>query len=197
MHKPNAIITFVRKPELGKVKTRLAATIGNEKALKVYELLLQHTHKVVDQIAADKFIFYTDIVEDDIWNGYFKLKQANGDLGIKMMHAFETVFKLGYGNVAIIGSDCLELAAEHIQNAFTVLETNDAVIGPCFDGGYYLLGLKTIIPLIFENKLWSTSLVYQQTIDDLVNYNYQNLATLNDIDDEQDLKKHPHIYTLL
>ena len=188
----NAIIIFIRNPELGKVKTRLAATIGNEKTLEIYKQLLQHTYEVVDEIYADKFVFYTDAVnENDIWNDYYKLVQADGALGQRMQHAFEFVFKLGYNNVCIIGSDCYDLNIDILRQAFTALKTNDVAIGPANDGGYYLLGLKEMKPALFLNKNWSTETVFTDTVLDCQNdkISYTTLPVLIDIDELSDLKQ--------
>lgn len=186
-----AIIIFVRKPERGKVKTRLAATMGEEIALDIYKKLLQHTHDAVLDVAADKFIFYTDAAdENDLWSGkgFIKKTQASGDLGYKMQNAFATVFAAGYEKVVIIGSDCLQLTAEIINEAFEKLQINEVVIGPANDGGYYLLSMKKLLPFLFENIEWSTEQVYGQTVDILQKrkISYCKLITLIDIDTEED-----------
>lgn len=186
-----AIIIFVRKPELGKVKTRLAASVGQEKALEIYKELLQHTHNAVLNVAADKFIFYTEAAEEnDLWSekDFIKKTQAFGDLGHKMKTAFAEVFVAGYEKVVIIGSDCLQLTEEIIIEAFEKLSTHEAVIGPANDGGYYLLGMKKLLPFLFENIEWSTEQVYSQTTDSLLqrNISFATLITLIDIDTEED-----------
>ena len=189
-----ALIIFVRKPELGKVKTRLAATLGNEKALTVYVELIEHTRAISGPANADKFIFYADTIgENDIWGepGFTKKLQVNDDLGGKMKDAFTVLFKQGYEHVVIIGSDCFELSTIIIDEAFKLLEQKEVVIGPAKDGGYYLLGMKTLLPFIFENKHWSTEHVFQQTISDLQkeNISFAELVTLTDVDTEEDWMK--------
>jgi uncharacterized protein len=196
----NALIIFVRNPELGKVKTRLAASIGDTKTLDIYTYLLQHTYEVADSIYADKFIFYTDAInENDLWNDYYKLVQSNGDLGERMEKAFQFVFNLGYTSACIIGSDCLDLNKEILNQAFSNLKNNDVVIGPAADGGYYLLGMNTVENPLFENKKWSTNSVFESTINDCKNKNltYHLLETLTDIDTEDDLKKYSQLQQLL
>ncbi len=187
----NALIIFVRNPELGKVKTRLAETIGNEKALCIYEELLQHTFEITLAVETSKYIFYVDkIQEEDLWNahGFFKILQEDGNLGYKMETAFAFLFSEGYESVVIIGSDCFELTTEIIDQAFYVLQKKDIVIGPANDGGYYLLGMKKMFPFIFRNKDWSTELVFDQTIRELKHENipYELLAMLTDVDTEED-----------
>lgn len=187
-----ALIVFIRKPELGKVKTRLAATLGNEKALAIYKKLLQHTQHIVTATGIDSFIFYADeLVANDNWDfaNFYKQLQTNGDLGIKMKTAFETVFAKGYLQVVIIGSDCYELNAEIIVEAFIALENNDVVIGKAVDGGYYLLGMQQLFSFLFKNKQWSTNSVATDTLQDCFTNNLSvfELPVLNDVDEEKDV----------
>ena len=183
-----AIIIFVRNPELGKVKTRLAAKIGNEKALEVYIKLLEHTRDILSGLEADKFVFGTEPFNLH-WRGCINEIQTSGDLGSRMSNAFHLVFAKGYDRVIIIGSDCLELTKHHIEEAFAALNENDIVIGPATDGGYYLLGMKKLHGQLFENKSWSTDLVFRQTMDSINQSGLPifSLEWLNDIDTEKDL----------
>lgn len=190
--KTNALIIFTRNPELGKVKTRLAKTIGNEKALKVYQDLLCHTKEVAKIIDCDKFVFYDSSIEaNDIWSSliFEKRLQFGVDLGAKMQNAFQELFVLGYKNCIIIGSDLFDLHDKHISEAFSKLERNDVVLGPAEDGGYYLLGLKEVMPSLFSNKNWGTKTVLEDTLKDLWTFSVDFLETLNDIDTFEDLKK--------
>lgn len=186
-----ALIIFVRNPELGNVKTRLAATVGAESALEIYKELLQHTYEIALATDADRFVFYVDkIAQADLWEtrGFVKRVQAMGDLGGKMKAAFNELFSEGYNNVVIIGSDCLELTTNMIHKAFELLEMNDVVIGPARDGGYYLLGLKKMVAPIFENKQWGTEHVYNDTIAGIENagLSFATLPVLTDVDTEED-----------
>ena len=171
MHK-KAIILFTKNPELGMVKTRLAKTLGNEKALEIYKKLLQHTQTIVSNIEVDKFVFYSDkIIENDAWlNGvYYKKIQKGVDLGERMKNAFQELFELNYNSICIIGSDCFELNSPIINQAFQNLKTNEIVIGPTFDGGYYLLGMNKLNFELFENINWSTQTVFEETISKIKN----------------------------
>jgi uncharacterized protein len=186
-----ALIIFVRKPELGKVKTRLAATVGNEKALTIYKELVAHTCGIAKEIKADKVVFYHEAIEEnDCWSAtsFYKEVQINSDLGEKMKAAFVTVFAKGYEKVLIIGSDCLQLTTSIVQSAFDELSTNDIVIGPANDGGYYLLGMKKLNSFLFENKKWSTSTVFSDTIADIATnqLTVSVLPQLIDVDTEED-----------
>ena len=128
--------------------------------------------------------------EDDWENDRYKKKlQHTGNLGERMASAFDELFKEGYQQILIIGSDCIELYEKLISNAFKALNDNDAVIGPSSDGGYYLLGMTTYFPELFANKKWGSSSVLTDTLLDLeiANARVGKLITLNDIDEEQDL----------
>jgi len=187
-----ALIIFVKNPVLGKVKTRLAATIGDQEALRVYEALLAHTQEEVNRLKdTTVFVFYSDQFENDNWNRtYFKMNQEGIDLGERMNHAFDTILTRKYAKTVIIGSDCYDLNAEIIQDGFDALNDYDSVVGPSEDGGYYLLGLKQSTPSIFKNITWSTDTVLKETETKLqaLNKTYTLLPTLNDIDTEEDLK---------
>lgn len=188
----NALIVFVRKPERGKVKTRLAATIGEDAALYVYQKLLTHTASVVKETGVNAFVFYAgEIAEDDVWNEMAsrKRQQSETDLGHRMQTAFETVFAEGCSQVVIIGSDCPQLTANHVQAAFDQLQKHDVVIGPAADGGYYLLGMKRVHAALFQNIAWSTPLVYAQTTAVLQTnrLTFFSLPSLTDVDEEKDL----------
>jgi rSAM/selenodomain-associated transferase 1 len=190
---PNLLIIFYRNPELGKVKSRLAKTVGEEKALAIYLKMVSHARYVSSCSNADKIVFYSEYVDtEDNWlNEVFeKETQLGSSLGEKMANAFEYGFNKGYKKICIIGTDCPDLTCEIIQEAFEKLNSTDAVIGPATDGGYYLLGMNEYHPEFFENKKWSTDSVLTDTIEDFkrLNLNYFKLQTLTDIDYEKDLQ---------
>ncbi|WP_452227485.1 TIGR04282 family arsenosugar biosynthesis glycosyltransferase [Lacinutrix cladophorae] len=199
MHK-NLIITFTRNPELGKVKTRLAKTIGDQSALNIYTFLLEHTEKTIRNIDSDKAVYYSvSIREKDIWDNkiYQKHQQQGNDLGVRMQNAFKAGFAAGYKKIVIVGSDLFDLQPKHLNEAFKALDKNDAVIGPAEDGGYYLLGMKTILPSVFETKEWGTDTVFNNTIKDLQNFKTYHLEKLNDIDTFEDMEHNSTLKKLL
>ena len=186
------LIIFIRNPVLGKVKTRLAKTVGDEKAFAIYQHLLAYTHQFTCKINGDKFLYYSDVAEqNDIWENelFTKKVQQGGDLGERMGNAFTELFKAGYHKLIIIGSDCIELDKALIEQAFKLLADHKVVIGPSLDGGYYLLGMTEYIPALFTNKQWGTASVLEHTLHDLhtANINLAQLTALNDIDEEADL----------
>lgn len=198
MNKKRLLIILIRNPELGKCKTRLAATIGDEKALIFYRNMLKRTKEVVEKVVADKVVSYSSYIDlDDLWPNnppfYKQVQNQQPDLGLKMQSAFEVSFAAGYKSVCIIGSDCYNLNENIIEEAFKVLENKDVVLGPSTDGGYYLLGMNTMHQEFFHHKRWSTDSVASDTIQDFKNLNldYSLLKDLTDIDVEEDLHSLP------
>jgi rSAM/selenodomain-associated transferase 1 len=200
------LIVFVKNPVPGKVKTRVAATVGDDKAVEVYLELLKHTKAVITKWLAEPdekaqkqaVIYYGDYINpDDLWDSTYFLKKLQilyPDLGMRMQAAFEEELTAEAARVVIIGSDCLALRPAHLSAAFERLNENDVVIGPADDGGYYLLGMKKMLPFLFENKPWSQPSLMEETLADLnrqstsqdIQYSYQLLETLSDIDTWED-----------
>jgi uncharacterized protein len=186
------LLLFYRNPELGKVKTRLAKTLGDKKALEIYLQLAAHTKSITQNILIKKIVCYSNFIdEQDNWpaSQYQKKLQHGTDLGEKMSNAFAEEFEKKSSSICIIGTDCFELTTEIIKDAFQKLETHDAVLGPAHDGGYYLLGTNKFIPELLQNKQWSTSSVAEDTIQDFqkLKLTYAILPTLTDVDEEKDL----------
>lgn len=195
-----ALIIFAKNAELGKVKTRLATTIGNEHALLIYQKLLDHTISVTKELNIDKMVYYSDsIVKKDPWNNniYQKKLQCGKNLGDRMKNAFKSSFAAGYEKVVIIGTDCFDLNETLINKAFETLKAYEIAIGPAEDGGYYLLGMKNFYPSLFENIEWSTDKVLKQTfaVTEQLNKTVFLLPELSDIDNEKDLKNHKILFS--
>lgn len=186
------LIIFFRNPALGKVKTRLAKTLGDARALAVYIHLAAHTKNITENLEANKAVYYSHHVDtEDNWDNftYKKFLQTGENLGERMANAFREGFRSGYKSICIIGTDCLELTTQVIDEAFTSLQGCDVVIGPATDGGYYLLGMKSFHPEFFENKQWSTSVVRKETIRDCNAKGLlcHQLVLLSDVDEAKDL----------
>ena len=195
MHK-NLLLIFTRNPELGKAKTRLAKTVGNETALEIYKFLLNRTRDLSSKVNADKAVYYSvKIRVNDIWDAsiFQKHQQFGEDLGIRMQNAFKNGFDADYQKVMIIGSDLYDLSSKNIEKAFAELDENDVVIGPAEDGGYYLLGMNSLQEKIFENKNWGTESVRKDTLADLNDKKVKLLAFKNDIDVYEDIIAIPEI----
>ncbi|OOG74863.1 TIGR04282 family arsenosugar biosynthesis glycosyltransferase [Algoriphagus sp. A40] len=188
-----ALMIFQKNAIPGKVKTRLAATVGDDLALEIYHWLVAYTHQVAREIKLDKFLFYSDFIPEDsneLFPGYQFEVQCGSNLGQRMCNAFEFLFAKGYSNVVIIGTDCPDLQVSDLNKAFLALSQNDLVIGPAKDGGYYLLGKSCFCPEIFKDIPWSTSRVLELTLDraDNANLNYEFLKILSDVDTFEDWK---------
>jgi len=192
MNHDSLLMVFAKNPEIGKVKTRLAKTIGDEKALMIYLKLLEHTYAIADKVFADKAVFYSEKVQEfDILDYYKfpKFLQKGENLGDRMDRAFGQAFGQHYEKVIIIGSDCYELTSEIIEDALVALDNHNVVVGPAHDGGYYLLGMDRHYSHLFRNKVWSSENVLLDTILDLkkLKLSYSLLPTLSDVDEEKDL----------
>lgn len=193
MRNKQLLLIFTKNTIPGTVKTRLAKDIGDTKALEVYEYLLAYTQQITQNLpATDKVVYYSHYIEaNDLWSNdyYQKLVQQGEDLGGRMNNAFVEGFDQGYTSTVIIGSDCIEITQEIIQEAFEALKVNDFVIGPARDGGYYLLGMNQLYSSVFQNKTWSTDTVFQDTMRDLesISSKIYQLPQLSDVDTVQDL----------
>ena len=186
------LIIFIKNPEKGKVKTRLAKDIGEDKALDVYKKLLNHTRSVTEKLECTKHLFYSSFIDDkDKWqsNIYDKKVQAGNDLGEKMSDAFKQAFDNQHAPVCIIGSDCFDITEDIIIEAFEKLSKHDYVIGPATDGGFYLLGMNAFTPQLFEGKTYSTSQVCSDAIEEInkLNRTFYRLPILSDVDTVVDL----------
>ncbi|WNJ21316.1 TIGR04282 family arsenosugar biosynthesis glycosyltransferase [Pontibacter sp. G13] len=187
------LLIFVKDPIPGQVKTRLAADIGHEKALAVYRELLAHTRRLAASVDAHPWVWYGNRVpENDLWSeaGFERTLQTGDDLGERMELAFADGFERGFREICIIGSDCAQLTAEILTDAFDQLTKQDAVIGPAQDGGYYLIGMNRLHAGVFRGKTWSTDTVFEETVADLqsANLSIHQLPTLSDVDHASDLR---------
>ena len=189
----NLLLIFTRNPELGKCKTRLAVTVGNENALAIYQFLLGHTVAITKETNAAKQVWYSEeIWANDIWANtiYEKRLQVGHHLGERMANAFQSAFASGYERVIIIGSDMYDLNRSDIENAFTILNEANFVIGPATDGGYVLIGVRTVCRELFEGIPWGTSAVFAETERrlDRLDWSRVTLPPLADIDRPEDLQ---------
>ena len=190
------LIILTKNPESGLVKTRLAKTIGENQALEVYETLRHHTARIAEKVDAERMVFYSRFIpsSDLFLTDLFSVRLQDGnDLGERMLHGINTGFQCGFHHIILIGTDCYELNPAILDHAFSALERSDAVIGPATDGGFYLIGMKKVIPELFLDRKWSTPDVFIETttIFRQLGITYELLATLSDIDTFDDLKKSP------
>lgn len=188
------LLIFSKNPRLGKVKTRLAATIGDAEALRIYRILLEKTRGAVLDVEIERWLFYSDFVETtDEWpDTYFKkFLQKGDDLGERMENAFRQAFDAGAEKALIIGTDCPELTGALLQEAFHRLNEADFVLGPALDGGYYLLGMKQLEVSLLRGMEWSTPDVAAETLRRVgaLGKSCSLLPSLSDVDTEEDWRR--------
>lgn len=193
----NAFIVFVRTPEPGKVKTRLMKDLGRDRTLRIYKSFVTDTMKVCDGLKeADKFFGCFPTTEDPFLKRLSKkhkfkeeFDQRGKDLGEKFINAFSDRFKEGYKKVVVIGSDSPTIPVDFIKQAFDELDKKDFVLGPCTDGGYYLVGAKKLFKNVFKDIPWDSSEVLNKTLDKLHagKIKYSLLPFWYDVDNIDDL----------
>lgn len=193
-HSNAALLIFIKNAALGKVKTRLANTVGAAKALQIYRALMAHTRQLACTVSVSRLLFYSNFVDtEDQWstNDFQKHLQQGNDLGARMQQAFSLAFEQ-HQKVVIIGSDCASLTSAIINEAFDLLDQHPFVIGPAIDGGYYLLGMNQFTPQLFDNMTWSTDTVLSDTLQRIesTGATYALLPRLSDIDFEEDWDKY-------
>ncbi|WP_341217109.1 TIGR04282 family arsenosugar biosynthesis glycosyltransferase [uncultured Wocania sp.] len=184
------IIVFVKNIKLGKVKTRLAKSIGNQGAFEVYSELVKITETAIKNLLIDKRIYFSDAIIDTKWENHYKAVQKGENLGERMKNAFIKGFEDGYEKIVLIGSDLPDINSNHIENGLQAFNSNNVVFGPAIDGGYYLVGMTKIYDFIFDNKPWSQSNLLEITLEELKenSISFSLLEPLNDIDTFEDLE---------
>ena len=196
-----ALALLAKTPEKGAVKTRLAATIGVKLAMRLYQAFLTDTlskmrHYQNGDVETELVVFLTQAsaprsqsADRVDLGGFNQEKQADGTLGDRLLDAFQVLLSR-HQRAAIIGADSPTLPEFYLHEAFDYLEATDLVLGPSFDGGYYLIGMKTPAPSLFQGISWSTPNVLTQTLEKAASakLSVQLLAPWYDIDDVQDLK---------
>lgn len=166
----NCILLLVKSPVAGKVKTRLAAEIGDDAALRLYRCFVEDMVSMVDNPDVTlRLLVHPPEAMSKVrrWLGdrHSYSPQRGDDLGARLKNAFAGAFEEGFAKVVAIGSDSPDLPEQFLREAFDALESHDAVLGPTSDGGYYLLGFSqdSFVTEAFDNIAWSTSAVCDQT----------------------------------
>jgi rSAM/selenodomain-associated transferase 1 len=194
----SALLVFVRAPRPGKVKTRLARSLGDEKAAEFYRLCTDAALEEIGQLSreVEKYICFAEPI-----NKYemkrlaglgFKVAVQEGEsLGQRLCNAFSRVLENGARKVFIVASDVPDLSAKIMKEAVSGLDNSDVIIGPCYDGGYYLIGMKELHEELFHGISWGTERVCQQTLNiaEENGLTVRQLPILSDIDTEADLRQ--------
>jgi len=193
-----ALLTFVKFPQKGHVKTRLAAEIGAELATKVYRHFLDTLFARTASLPARHFALFTPPEKHQAFQRLFPGKRewlaqvVSPDLGVRLCTAIQAVLLRGYSRVLVIGSDSPDLPIDYLHQAAAALLTHELVLGPAADGGYYLIGVKADHPALFEGIAWSTASVLQQTLEaaQRLGLRVQLLPRWYDVDDLESLLRY-------
>ncbi len=186
------LIVFLRAPQLGKVKTRLAAGIGPEAALAAYRHLVELTLRAVSSWPDVELRFTPDEAAGEMsgWSrsGWKWIPQGGGDLGERLDRAVTATLAHGGTRVVVIGTDCPFLKPDDLKAAFAALESVDLVLGPATDGGYWLIGLRRSCPAVFQEISWGSSQVRTETLQRAAEagLSVRLLRALSDVDTPDD-----------
>jgi hypothetical protein len=183
------LLVFLKYPEAGRVKTRLAEEIGATAAAELYRdwigIVLQNIQPVRPTVHVVGYFAGADVWQFATWNALVDAwrPQPEGSLGDRLAAGFAWAHSRG-GSVIAIGTDCLDLAAEHIARSANLLGEADVVLGPATDGGYYLVASQRLVPNLFVNVRWSSprTLNDQRRQCDRLGLRVALLAELADID---------------
>lgn len=192
------LVIFFKYPEPGKVKTRLAEAIGKEKATFLYRELTEATVESLTPLAAEgitiTLAFEPPEKAEEIktWlRGPFQYEAQEGSgLGERLTQAIQSVFSREAAPLIVVGTDTPHLTSRDILEAFATLNAHDAVLGPSWDGGYYLIGMNSPEGRLFQDISWSSPFVLQQTLAKLkqLEWSYSLLPLKRDIDLLEDLE---------
>jgi rSAM/selenodomain-associated transferase 1 len=193
----NAIVIIAKEPKPGSVKTRLTPPLDPQTASKIYHnLLLDRIEQVESLKGADHFVAYypkssLQFFQNIISSSFSLLPQKGKDLGERLSNIFSDLFKEGYERIVIMDSDSPNLPSRHISEGLRRLNEADLILGPCEDGGYYLVGLSSNMPQIFQGIPWSTSEVTKLTIEKAraMDKNISLLEKWYDVDTIEDLRR--------
>lgn len=191
------LLVFTRYPQAGKAKTRLIPALGEEGAANLHRYMAEHAiaqaRKLRQLMPLSIEVWFTGASTEEMqaWLGAdldYQL-QPDGDLGDRLIHAFQAAFESGATRTVVIGSDCPLLDAVLLKQAFDKLARADLVLGPSTDGGYYLLGSRQFTPQLFQGIRWSTAEVLAQTlaIAQQLRLQTSQLYPLSDVDYSDDL----------
>ena len=192
------LIIFTRYPETGKAKTRLIPALGAEGAAALHRRMADHTLVQVQALQFQHPLCVEvrfaggdrDLMQRWLGTDLMYTVQGEGDLGDRMGRSFQSAFDASVDRAVIIGTDCPDLNATLLDQAFRELQQHDLVLGPASDGGYYLIGMRRLIPQLFVNIEWSTASVLERTlaIAEELHLSFGLLPVLSDVDYPADLE---------
>jgi rSAM/selenodomain-associated transferase 1 len=195
------VVVFLKLPTPGRVKTRLAAGVGDREAVMIYTELVRRTLAALPDEGSSVWLFgepaarlgeiesWVDSLGIFAWQARAKMiPQPGGDLGDRLSMAFERAFAESFEQVLAVGTDCPQLTRAHFQDAWERLNETDAVVGPAVDGGYYLIGLRSPAPELFSEIPWSSPVTLEATLRaaESAGLTVSRLETLRDVDSIDD-----------
>jgi len=189
------LIIFTRYPESGKTKTRLIPALGTEGAANLQKKLTEYTLTEASKLEVNLRVYFSGgnetLMQRWLGENYQYYRQRAGDLGKKLIAALEESFTADVAKIVIIGIDCPDLDAAIIKQAVAKLKHQDLVLGPAEDGGYYLIGLRSCLPELFQGIDWGTDMVLKQTVSiaKKTGLNIYYLPMFNDLDTPEDIEK--------
>ena len=190
---------FAKPPLPGLVKTRLMADIGAAKATRVYRYCLGYALDVASHSGLDYTVYLSQESDEEPFNEEQYRLQKGKDLGERMLNALQDMLDDGASAAIIIGSDCLDLGAERLQQAAQALASHELVLIPALDGGFALIGCREADPELFRRVHWGSSQVLEQTLANArrLRYRVSLLKSVRDIDTLQDLEHYPELLALI
>jgi rSAM/selenodomain-associated transferase 1 len=156
------LMVFLKYPEAGRVKTRLAHSIGAERAAALYRHWIGHVFDGLQAIRGQiRIVACYDGAPELAFAPWSSLAdewwpQPAGDLGHRLRDAFQRAHQ-GAAPVVAVGTDCLQVDAPLVRDALNVLTERDVVFGPATDGGYYLVGTARPLEGFFQDIPWSSA----------------------------------------
>ena len=195
------ILVFLRSPQPGRVKTRLAPCLPRLDVVRIYRAFVQDLLATLDAAAVPVQIWFCPARARGAirrWLGPDRQyrAQSGNNLGQRMARAFSTVFSQGIDRAVLVGSDLPDLPAQIIAQAFSLLESAGAVIGPGTDGGYYLIGFRAagFAPEVFSGIEWGEEQVLDQTLSKMARKGIDCplLPAWSDVDEPADLQALAH-----
>ena len=184
---------FARLPERGRVKSRLAEELDEQRALEIYLHCLRHNLELLDSLEQDYQLWIDRPGEHPLFDGRDIRLQQGRDLGERMAHAINDGLQ-GHRRVLLIGSDCLDMNPGCLARAAQRLEDHDLVLTPAEDGGFVLIGSRRPLPPnLFEGVAWGSEWVLRQTLENALadGLAVAVLHPLKDIDRAADLAHYP------
>ncbi|MHA1908935.1 MAG: TIGR04282 family arsenosugar biosynthesis glycosyltransferase [Candidatus Thorarchaeota archaeon] len=196
-HQPGIFI-LMKYPELGKVKSRLARSIGDEPAANLYRAFIEDTLATVQSLGIAYHIAVYPPESEPMFSEWLGpshkfFHQEGKNLGERLQNGFKTMFEIGYRQVIALASDSPDLPCEILDNAISSFHTSNVVVGPATDGGYYLIGFSSehFIPDAFVDVTWGTEYVFEETMAQVesVTRDVHVLSEWVDIDTKNQLRQ--------